>query len=316
MIAFGPIPSRRLGHSLGINNIPPKICSYSCVYCQLGRTLKLQTARQVFYSPEEIFQAVDKKIEGARRKKERVDFLTFVSDGEPTLDLSLGQEIEQLKAFGCRIAVISNSSLIWNNDVRADLNRADWVSLKIDALSEATWRKINRPHKALRLEQILEGIKAFARDFEGFLATETMLIQGLNDNPQELEKIAEFIRTLRTKKSYILIPTRPPAEGWVRPASERFVTAAYELFQRKAIPTEYLIGYEGDAFAFTGNVEEDLLSITSVHPMREEALRTFLEKAQADWSVVRKLIQEDQLIEVEYENKKFYLRKLRSPRKK
>lgn len=316
MIAFGPIPSRRLGRSLGINNIPPKICSYSCVYCQLGRTLKLQTERQVFYSPEEIFQAVDKKIEGARRKKERVDFLTFVSDGEPTLDLSLGQEIEQLKAFGCRIAVISNSSLIWNKDVQVELIKADWVSLKIDALSEEIWRKINRPHKALRWEQILEGIKAFARDFKGFLVTETMLIQGLNDALEEFEKIAEFIRALRVKKSYILIPTRPPAEGWVRPASERFVTAAYELFQRKAIPTEYLIGYEGDAFAFTGNVEEDLLSITSVHPMREEAVRAFLEKARADWDVVRRLIQEDQLIEVEYENKKFYLRKLRSPRKK
>jgi wyosine [tRNA(Phe)-imidazoG37] synthetase (radical SAM superfamily) len=316
MIAFGPIPSRRLGRSLGINNIPPKICSYSCVYCQLGRTLKLQTARQVFYSPEEIFQAIDEKTKGARRKKERVDFLTFVSDGEPTLDLSLGQEIEQLKTFGCRIAVISNSSLIWDKDVRTDLNRADWVSLKIDALSEEIWRKINRPHKALRLEKILEGIKAFARDFVGFLATETMLIQGLNDALEELEKIAEFIRALGVKKSYILIPTRPPAEGWVRPASEKFVTAAYELFQRKAISIEYLIGYEGDAFAFTGNAEEDLLSITSVHPMREEAVRAFLEKARADWDVVRRLIQEDQLIEVEYENKKFYLRKLRSPREK
>ena len=309
MIAFGPIPSRRLGHSLGINNIPPKICSYSCVYCQLGRTLKLQAGRQIFYSPEEIFQAVDEKIKAARRKKEPIDFLTFVPDGEPTLDLNLGQEIEQLKAFGCEIAVISNSSLIWDKNVRADLNKAGWVSLKVDALSEEIWRKINRPQRALRLEQILEGIKVFARDFKGFLATETMFIQGLNDAPEELEKIAEFIRALRVKKSYILIPTRPPAEGWVRPASERFVTAAYELFQRKAIPAEYLIGYEGDAFAFTGNAEEDLLSITSVHPMREEAVRTFLEKAQADWSVVRKLIQEDQLIEVEYENKKFYLRR-------
>jgi len=316
LITFGPIPSRRLGRSLGINNIPPKICSYSCVYCQLGRTLKLQTARQIFYSPEEIFQAVDGKIKAARRSKEPIDFLTFVPDGEPTLDLNLGKEIEQLKAFGCKIAVISNSSLIWDKEVQADLNRADWVSLKIDALSEDTWRKINRPQRALRLEQILEGIKLFVGDFKGFLATETMLIQGLNDTQEELEKIAEFIRALGVEKSYILIPTRPPAEGWVRPASERFVTAAYELFQRKAIPTEYLIGYEGDAFAFTGNAEEDLLSITSVHPMRGEAVRAFLEKARADWDVVRRLIQEDQLIEVEYENKKFYLRKLRSPRKK
>jgi wyosine [tRNA(Phe)-imidazoG37] synthetase (radical SAM superfamily) len=276
----------------------------------------LQTARQIFYSPEEIFQAVDGKIKAARRSKEPIDFLTFVPDGEPTLDLNLGKEIEQLKAFGCKIAVISNSSLIWDKEVQADLNRADWVSLKIDALSEDTWRKINRPQRALRLEQILEGIKLFVGDFKGFLATETMLIQGLNDTQEELEKIAEFIRALGVEKSYILIPTRPPAEGWVRPASERFVTAAYELFQRKAIPTEYLIGYEGDAFAFTGNAEEDLLSITSVHPMRGEAVRAFLEKARADWDVVRRLIQEDQLIEVEYENKKFYLRKLRSPRKK
>ena len=94
MIAFGPVPSRRLGHSLGINNIPPKICTYSCVYCQVGRTLRMQVERGAFYEPEQIARNVEKKVKEAQDKGERIDYLTFVPDGEPTLDINLGKEIK------------------------------------------------------------------------------------------------------------------------------------------------------------------------------------------------------------------------------
>jgi wyosine [tRNA(Phe)-imidazoG37] synthetase (radical SAM superfamily) len=110
MIAFGPVPSRRLGHSLGINNIPPKICTYSCVYCQVGRTINMQVKRKSFYKPEEVIHEVVKKIREAKNIGEPVDYLTFVPDGEPTLDVNLGNEIELLKTLGIKIAVITNSS--------------------------------------------------------------------------------------------------------------------------------------------------------------------------------------------------------------
>ncbi len=153
-IVFGPVPSRRLGRSLGINNIPPKTCSYSCVYCQLGTTSRLIPERMSFYEPEDIIKSVNFKIEQARIKSEPIDYLTFVSDGEPTLDYSLGKEIEALKSSGKKVAVITNASLIWREDVRKDLQKSDWISLKIDAISEHIWRKVDRPHKSLNLNSI------------------------------------------------------------------------------------------------------------------------------------------------------------------
>jgi len=142
------------------------------------------------------------------------------------------------------------------------------------------------------------------------LVTETMLIKNVNDAVKELENIADFIAGLNPKKSYVSIPIRPPAEKWVKPADEHEINMAYQIFKEKGIDAEHLIGYEGNAFAYTGNVEEDLLSITSVHPMRKDGLSNFLSKANASWAVIEKLITEDKLVEVEYRDKKFYMRKL------
>jgi len=309
MIAFGPVPSRRLGHSLGINNIPPKSCTYSCIYCQVGRTLNKQCKRDQFYEPGDIFKSVKKKVEKARERGEPIDYLTFVPDGEPALDVNLGEEIDLLKPLGIKIAVISNGSIAWQADVREDLNKADWVSFKVDAVSQDIWRRINRPYKTLTIDEILHGISEFTHSFKGKLATETMLVQGFNDNPEELENIADFISGLKTYKSYIAIPIRPPAETWAKPATEDKINLGFQLFKEKSIDVEYLIGYEGNAFAFTGNVEEDLLSITSVHPMREDAVNEILAKANGDWGIVEKLKNEKKLVEVKYNEKKFYLRK-------
>jgi len=314
MKAFGPVPSRRLGRSLGINNIPPKVCTYSCVYCQLGRTIKMQIERRAFYQPEEILRDVEEKVRNAREVGESIDYLTFVPDGEPTLDVGLGQEIELLKPLGINIAVITNAALIWREDVKEDLRRADWVSLKVDSVSEDVWHRINRPHRALQLASILEGMLEFARAYKGELATETMLVEGVNDGDEHVREVADFLAELRPARAYLSIPTRPPAEKWAQPPSEKVVNRAYQILGDRVDHVEYLIGYEGNAFAFTGNAEEDLLSITAVHPMREEAVREFLTRAKADWSIVRKLLEQGQLVETEYEGNKFYMRRLQGAR--
>jgi len=313
-IIYGPVPSRRLGRSLGINNIPPKICSYSCLYCQLGSTTKMQVERENFYEAEEIVQGVKEKVKQVREKGEPIDYLAFVPDGEPALDVDLGKEIELLKPLDIKIAVITNASPIWRRDVRQDLQKADWVSLKVDAVSTEIWRRINRPQKSLKLELILEGMLKFADIFKGELATESMLIQGINDSSGEIEKIADFLTELKPNKAYLAIPTRPPAKATVTAASEQVINMAYQIFSERLSGVEYLIGYEGNAFAFTGKVEDDLLGITSVHPMREEAIIEFLKKADADWSVIEKLIEEGNLVELEYQGRKFYMRKLSQKR--
>ena len=313
MIAFGPVPSRRLGRSLGVNNIPPKVCTYSCVYCQVGRTRNMRVERRAFYEPEEIRRAIEDKVALAREAGESIDYLSFVPDGEPTLDASLGREIELLRPLGIKIAVISNSSLIWREDVRSDLAGVDWVSLKIDSVREDTWRRIDRPHGSLRLEPILDGMRTFARDFGGTLATETMLVDGLNDDERGLHELAGFPAGLRPHAAYLAIPTRPPAEAWVRAPGEAAINGAYQILREVVGQVEYLIGYEGNAFAFTGNVEEDMLSITSVHPMRRDAVDAFLRRAGAGWRVVDRLMADGRLIRTEYDGREFYVRKLPEP---
>ena len=309
-ISYGPVPSRRLGRSLGINNIPPKICTYACIYCQLGKTINMQVDRTTFYQVADVVQAVTEQVKKVKERGETVDYLTFVPDGEPTLDTNLGEEIRLLKPLNTKIAIITNSSLIWRKDVRDDLEKADWVSLKVDAISEEVWRRIIRPHKSLQLEAILDGMLDFASTFNGKLTTETMLIQDFNDNGEELEKIAHFLVKLKPDKAYLAIPTRPPARREVRAASESAINMAYQIFSERLSGVEYLIGYEGNAFASTGNVRNDLLGITSVHPMREEAVTEFLDKTGNDWTVIERLIEDSALVELEYQGKKFYMRKL------
>lgn len=314
--AFGPVPSRRLGRSLGINNIPPKTCSYSCVYCQLGKTSNITVDRQAFYKPADILKEARRKVDNATVRNERIDYLTLVPDGEPTLDINIGKEISILKKMGTPIAVITNASLLWLKDVKQDLLKADYVSLKVDAASEDLWRRINRPHKDLRLNTVLKGIQDFAEASKGTVVSETMLIYGI-DYTNEFERIAEFLKELKKlKKAYVAVPTRPPTEKWVKPAKEEVVNVAFQVFSEKlgADRVEYLIGHEGNAFAFTGNVEEDLLSIMAVHPMRDEAVKEFLRKAHAGWQIIEKLLAADKLVELEYEGNRYYMQKLLSKR--
>jgi len=238
-----------------------------------------------------------------------LDYISFVPDGEPTLDINLGKEIEMLKSLNHKIAVLTNGSLIFREDVRKDLSKADLVSLKVDAVSEDLWRKINRPHPSLSLQKILEGMIDFSQEFKGELITETMLIDQI-DYKNEFEEIANFLKELSPKIAYVAIPTRPPAEKWVKPPPEETINEAFQTFSKKIENVEYLIGYEGTAFSFSGNIEKDLLSITAVHPMREDAVKELLNKAGEGWEVVEKLIDEGKLIELKYREHKFYMRKL------
>ena len=150
----------------------------------------------------------------------------------------------------------------------------------------------------------------FKSEFQGFYATETMLAEGVNDSKEELEKIAAFLQKIEPTKSYISIPTRPPAEEWVKAPGEEVLTMAYQIFTDHGIDAELIIGYEGDDFTFTGNAKSDILSITSVHPMRKEAVEAFLERSDNNWDIITDLIDEGKLLELEYDKHLYYARKL------
>lgn len=308
---FGPVPSRRLGQSLGINNIPYKICTYSCIYCQVGKAIKMQVKRQEFYDPRELINEVGELLHAIRKNQNAPDYITIVPDGEPTLDVHLGKLIDGLKPFNIPVAVITNASLMPWPDVQEDLLKADFVSVKADTFYPETWKKINKPHKHLSLGDILTGIQEFAEVFTGKLVTETMLIQGINDSVQEMTNTAAILKTLHPHTAYLSIPTRPPAYEEVRPASETAVTEAYHIFRKQIPRVELLTGYEGNAFSSTGNFREDILSITAVHPMREDAVMELLRKTGENQSLLEALLNENVMDKLHYGGHAYYLRKFK-----
>ena len=309
-VAFGPVPSRRLGRSLGVNNVPAKSCTYGCVYCQLG-TYPTRYDRATFHDPEKVYEAVKKRVEQLRANGEGVDHITFVPDGEPTLDVNLGKEIAMLKSLGIPIAVLTNSSLLFMKEVREQLKGADVVSLKVDAASERLWRVVNRPDRHLDFAQVIEGMKEFAKEYRGELLTETMLVDG-QDYLAEAQGLARLIAQLAPKKAYVAVPTRPPAESWVRPAREEQINAVFQALKQRLPDVELLIEEEEGSFGATGSAEDDLLSTLGVHPMREDEVLQLLQSDGTSYQLIDRLIDEKKVIRLSYAGKTFYMKSIPS----
>lgn len=308
MISFGPVPSRRLGKSLGINNIiSPKTCSYGCVYCQVGKTMKKSIKREAFFKPEIIFEKVRQHL-CQLSKENQPDYLTFVSNGEPILDLNLGKSISLLKKLGVPVAVITNASLLFDESVREDLFKADWISLKMDAADKDTWQKVNRPDPELDFKKHLDNVSLFSSLYKGMLCTETMIIKGLNDSVEIFSKLAELIKTVNPYRAYLAIPIRPPSVKTAIPPETEIMNLARQIFNKSGIKTEFLTGFEGNETGFTGNIYEDILNITAVHPLREDSLTNLLKHDDADYEVVKSLIKQRLIQVTVYNGKKFYLR--------
>jgi wyosine [tRNA(Phe)-imidazoG37] synthetase (radical SAM superfamily) len=268
----------------------------------------MQVERQAFYSPDAIARQVELKLQSLSLA-DFPDYLTLVPDGEPTLDIHLGKLIVRLKSFGIPVAVITNSSLIHRKDVQDELMHADYISVKVDTVNHDSWKKINKPHKELDLESILMAIPDFSKAYKGMLVTESMLTKGINDTEEELTQLARYLKKIKSDIAYIAIPTRPPAFEGIYPADEAAVTLAYDIFSYFCISAELLIGYEGNAFASSGNFADDILSITAVHPMREDAVMELLHKTNGEISLLNRLIEKRMLKKLEFNGSAFYLRK-------
>jgi len=308
MISFGPVQSRRLGKSLGINNIIfPKTCSYSCIYCQVGKTIKKKCEREYFYKPEVIYERVVKHL-NKLSEDNYPDYLTLASNGEPTLDENLGEAIKLLKKTDIPVAVISNASLLSYDSVKQDLQLADWVSLKMDAGDIIPWYLINRPVAGLDFENILTNIKLFRDEYKGRLCSETMIVNGINDSTENISALAEIIKSINPEIAYLAVPIRPPAEKFVKPPDAAKLNLAWQTFNKMQIKTEFLTGFEGTDTGYTGNIYEDILNITAVHPLREETLLKLLQNNGAVYSVVDSLIHQHLIKSVIYEGNKYFIR--------
>jgi wyosine [tRNA(Phe)-imidazoG37] synthetase (radical SAM superfamily) len=282
---YGPVPSRRLGQSLGVDPIPFKTCNYNCVYCQLGRTRPVVHERLDFYPVETILAQAAQAL--GRFSPGEIDYVTFVGQGEPTLCASLGRLIRGVKALSpMPAAVITNGALLYRDDVRAELLAADVVLPSLDAAAQDLFRRVNRPWPRLQIAEIVDGMAAFRRAFAGKLWVEVMLVKGLNDTPQALFPIRDALAAIRPDRVHINVPVRPPAESWVEIPDDGAVARATAILGEAA---EVVAPYEGH-FDLSGcaDVSEAILSIIRRHPMRERRLIETLDKfapGDVEWAL-------------------------------
>jgi wyosine [tRNA(Phe)-imidazoG37] synthetase (radical SAM superfamily) len=272
---FGPIPSRRLGQSLGIDTIPLKTCNWNCVYCQLGRSRPMTNTRREYIPRDAIIAQLDQAL--AAHTPDEIDWITFVGSGEPTLHAGLGWLLRAVKArTDRRVAVITNGALLYQPAVRHDLSAADAVLPTFDAGMPELYRQINRPWPELTFERLVDGLIAFRREYTGRLWIEVMLVKGLNDTEQALRDIAVVLRQIGPDAVHINLPIRPPAESWVQPADEEGLRRAAAILGSIARVVQPAAG----SFDLSGydNVVDAIVGIIARHPMREDELRRALER--------------------------------------
>ena len=266
---FGPIPSRRFGNVLIINNVLCKTCTYNCIYCQAGGADCCSTNRDSCFSPYQLFFFVKNKLEQLQKENIKIDYIGFIPNGEATLDINLSKEIELLREFGFKIIVFTNSSLMWNNNVKENLMFADIVSIKIDTVHEELWNKINRPHKRLRFATILQGISDFAKQYNGKLFTETMLINNINDSIKEVGAVCSYLQTLKRSMSYFSIPIRPTIKDYAYSPSCDKLAKIKTFVEQNLNNVQMLCCPDTPNFLTVGDFQEQLLGILSMHPMKE-----------------------------------------------
>lgn len=270
---YGPVPSRRLGNSLGIDPIPLKTCNWNCVYCQLGRTTPLCHARFEYVPKEAILNEVRLALE--LHAPGAIDWITIVGSGEPLLHSGIGGLLTRIQALTpLPVAVITNGAMLFLPEVRADLLSADAVLPTLSAGSAETYLRLHRPHPACTFEHLVSGLIAFRRIYHGQLWVEVMLVKGVNDDPAELYRLAAVMNQVQPDQIHLMLPTRPPAEPWVEPPDRATIERAAGILGPRThvfLPdsADYILPRFGD-------VQDAVIALLTRHPLDEERLRAAL----------------------------------------
>ena len=309
---YGPVPSRRLSQSLGVSPIPPKTCNYSCVYCQIGRTTHFTNIRQDFFPKEEILNEIRTFTEASSN----YDYITFVGEGEPTLCKSLGWLIRATKELTNKpIAVITNGALLYDSNVQADLLATDVVMPTLDAVTQDLFKKINRPVKQLYIDRIIQGMLDFRSRYQGEIWMEVMLVEGLNDNMDDILQIKNVIEKMACDRVYVNVPIRPPAENWVTiPEKNRIIEICKELNAYNIAHYESTTGFQLNKEA---NLENQILKITTRHPLRETQIISMLDLPKREvMTLLENMTKEEKIRKVVYNNQIFWINAKSKIRKK
>ncbi|NLV26208.1 MAG: radical SAM protein [Methanomicrobiales archaeon] len=235
---FGPVISRRLGRSLGIDLIPFKTCSYNCVYCECGATTDLTSQRREFFPPDIII----KQLDDALASSPKLDYITFAGSGEPTLSLSLGPVLAHLKENypSYKIAVLTNGSLCTNPDVRQELLPADLISPTMTTPSQEIFEKIHRPAQDLSVKDIIQGMVSLRNEYSGQIWLEVFLIPTINTSTEDLENLRETVYLIRPDRVQLNYLDRPGTESWVSPPGHSMLKDIQKYFSEGGIPVDII----------------------------------------------------------------------------
>jgi len=235
---YGPVPSRRLGRSLGIDLVPHKICTYDCVYCQIGKTTKKTLLRKEYVPVKEVLVEVELFL---AKEFSAIDHFSLSGSGEPTLHSRIRSIIEEIKKMSSiPVAVLTNGSLLYEEEVREDLLRADILLPSLDAVSSRAFKRINRPHRSISIEKVIEGMVEFRRAYRGQIWLEILFCRGLNDGPDELQKMKEAVERIHPDRIHLNTVVRPPSEQRAVPLSRREMEEIRAFFgERTSVISEF-----------------------------------------------------------------------------
>jgi len=258
---YGPVPSRRLGRSLGIDIVPFKLCTLDCVYCQLGRTTEITLERGDFVPIDAVLAELREKLSEAFV----ADYITISGSGEPTLNLHLGELVEGIKKITTiPVAILTNGTLLFREDVRADCAKADVVLPSLDAGDEQTFQKINRPHKNISIKKLIDGLSEFRKEFTGQIWLEVFLVGNLNTDIEQIDKIKDAIERIRPDKIQLNTAVRPTADADIRRLdAEKLQAIATRLGPKCEVVADFSHHYT-DKYA--ENMAEDVLSMLKRRP--------------------------------------------------
>lgn len=303
-IVYGPAYSRRLGIVVGINNVKLGTCSYNCIYCPSGKTSFTTVCTDNCITPYTIFTAVKSKLNELEKLGRKIDYILFYGSGDCCLDSLLSKEILLLRVFGYKIAVFTNSALLWNKTIQENLIFADYVSVKVDTVNENTWLKINRPHLRLKYDHILDGIREFANTFKGILTTETTFIKDVNDNLDEVMELGKYLKSFPHNASYFLTPLYPPLESYAISPEEKTLNMLSETIKNKISDSIMLCCPEKVEFIASDDFENELLGLLALHPVSEQAVIRFAE-TNNEKDKLAEMMNAGRIKTVEFNDKRF-----------
>jgi wyosine [tRNA(Phe)-imidazoG37] synthetase (radical SAM superfamily) len=229
---YGPVPSRRLGRSLGIDLVPHKVCTYDCIYCQIGKTSQKTLIRKEYIPVNEILDEVKRFL---KEETSSTDVLSLTGSGEPTLHSQIRSVIEGIKAItSIPVAVITNGSLLYKEEIRQDLLAADLVLPSLDAVSSEVFMKINRPRKRFSVDKVIEGLVEFRDVYKGQIWLEILFCRGVNDGKEELLRMRNVVERVRPDRIHLNTVVRPPSENWAVPLNQKEMEEIRGFFGEKA----------------------------------------------------------------------------------